>query len=623
MASVPRSPARTRSKGNHVSPGSGSVGEADDKLSEAGILITEDFDPDANITDKGKQSRMSRKRRKVQETAADSVLDDSEFKDTQEKRKAARPSRQGKYIAGRRGHLKLMTEIPIDTLHEIFRQLDPADLLTLSWSSKSLRLVITEKSARYIWQEAFERLYESSNPPPPCPEDLNFAQYARFLFVKKCMVCDVANGHWTSWMMRLRACSKCLESEQDFLSISTKKTTYCLSSDVVNHDIEDFFKEDNEEFTRRRQLKEKRLMGERSFRLWEKGCAKNREAELDVIRLERRKAILKKLEDHGWKESEIREVYHGKIPNDLPGLGRAKKLTNKVRVDRIKDWQDLEPKLLQHLAFLKTDYLCRQKHKRLENRWHAFEEKFKEWTKNQTMANSIMPRVADIAILEPFRSTIFGSDTETATFEVDAIDPIANGWVTERNNFILSLLPQSLKDRFEASDFSSLQSLVILRFRALTRYITLDEVLEHRDALWRCEPGDADDIEIRDMLSENAWEFQEVDAPWFWSNENLSFDNKAFEIVKDILEFLGQDPYSTTLYSLELFEGSFKCISCPPPWLFMRQRCNPVDMIEHDVSYHDEEWTPAHARWREEESDFDSDSDSAYVSVAELMGLML
>lgn len=153
MASVPRSPARTRSKGNHVSPGSGSVGEADDKLSEAGILITEDFDPDANITDKGKQSRMSRKRRKVQETAADSVLDDPEFKDTQEKRKAARPSRQGKYIAGRRGHLKLMTEIPIDTLHEIFRQLDPADLLTLSWSSKSLRLVITEKSARYIWQE--------------------------------------------------------------------------------------------------------------------------------------------------------------------------------------------------------------------------------------------------------------------------------------------------------------------------------------------------------------------------------------------------------------------------------------------------------------------------------------
>lgn len=39
-----------------------------------------------------------------------------------------------------------------------------------------------------------------------------------------------------------------------------EKTTYCLSSDVVNHDIEDFFKEDNEEFTRRRQLKEKRLM---------------------------------------------------------------------------------------------------------------------------------------------------------------------------------------------------------------------------------------------------------------------------------------------------------------------------------------------------------------------------
>jgi hypothetical protein len=136
-----------------------------------------------------------RKRRKIQATTTDSALDDSGAKGAREKRK----------VAGRRGYLKLMTEIPIDTLHEIFRQLDPADLLNLSWASKSLRLLIMEKSARYIWHQvssfssihdgsydarcqAFERLYESSNPPPGCPQDLSLPQYTRFLFYKKCMV---------------------------------------------------------------------------------------------------------------------------------------------------------------------------------------------------------------------------------------------------------------------------------------------------------------------------------------------------------------------------------------------------------------------------------------------------
>lgn len=58
-------------------------------------------------------------------------------------------------VKGRRGHLKLMTEIPLDTLHEIFRKLEPVDLLHLSRASKSLRTIVMEKSARYIWEEVW------------------------------------------------------------------------------------------------------------------------------------------------------------------------------------------------------------------------------------------------------------------------------------------------------------------------------------------------------------------------------------------------------------------------------------------------------------------------------------
>jgi hypothetical protein len=112
-----------------------------------------------------------------------------------------------KNVAGTRGPLQPMTEIPLDALHEILRYLDPMDLLNLSWTNRDLNHVVMEKSARYIWKEvssgryiditflranvhfkSFERLYMLGKPPPPCPERLTLAQYARFLFHNTCMV---------------------------------------------------------------------------------------------------------------------------------------------------------------------------------------------------------------------------------------------------------------------------------------------------------------------------------------------------------------------------------------------------------------------------------------------------
>jgi hypothetical protein len=70
-----------------------------------------------------------------------------------QKGQSVKLSRPDKYVRGRRGHLKLMAELSIDTLHEIFRLLDPLDLLYLSWANKSLRVIVMEKAARYIWAE--------------------------------------------------------------------------------------------------------------------------------------------------------------------------------------------------------------------------------------------------------------------------------------------------------------------------------------------------------------------------------------------------------------------------------------------------------------------------------------
>jgi hypothetical protein len=74
-------------------------------------------------------------------------------------------------IRGRRGHLKLMTEMPFDILHEIFVQLDPIDLLHLSWSTKTLHGILMAKNARFLWTNVWVRLSLRFPPkkltPPP------------------------------------------------------------------------------------------------------------------------------------------------------------------------------------------------------------------------------------------------------------------------------------------------------------------------------------------------------------------------------------------------------------------------------------------------------------------------
>lgn len=55
-------------------------------------------------------------------------------------------------IRGRRGYLKLMTEMPVDILLEIFSRVEPLDLLQLSRATKALRGIITSPNVAFLWK---------------------------------------------------------------------------------------------------------------------------------------------------------------------------------------------------------------------------------------------------------------------------------------------------------------------------------------------------------------------------------------------------------------------------------------------------------------------------------------
>jgi len=52
----------------------------------------------------------------------------------------------------KRGHLKMMNEMPVDVQLEIFCLLEPVDLLHLSRASKSLRKLLLANNVLYIWK---------------------------------------------------------------------------------------------------------------------------------------------------------------------------------------------------------------------------------------------------------------------------------------------------------------------------------------------------------------------------------------------------------------------------------------------------------------------------------------
>ena len=64
---------------------------------------------------------------------------------------------------------------------QIFSNLDPADVLSLSRTSKTLRSTLVNKSAAFVWKRA--RMNVGLHF---CPDDLTEVQYAKLMFDTHC-----------------------------------------------------------------------------------------------------------------------------------------------------------------------------------------------------------------------------------------------------------------------------------------------------------------------------------------------------------------------------------------------------------------------------------------------------
>ncbi|KAK7449739.1 hypothetical protein VKT23_013214 [Stygiomarasmius scandens] len=107
-----------------------------------------------------------RKRQKRSTTVA------SNRNGSRRKRKNAAPE-EFRRVRGRRGLLeRLVDDVPLELTIEVFRYLEPLDILRLARTSRALRCILMSRSSEDIWRAARANV----EGLPPLPLDLNEPQ---------------------------------------------------------------------------------------------------------------------------------------------------------------------------------------------------------------------------------------------------------------------------------------------------------------------------------------------------------------------------------------------------------------------------------------------------------------
>ncbi|KAL4253604.1 hypothetical protein ABKN59_003465 [Abortiporus biennis] len=141
----------------------------------------------------GKIDGLEPKKRKKKKKKKTEDMDDSQ-----------RPSKRPRC----KGFLKEMLDMPLDILFEIFSQMHPRDLLSLSRTTKAFIQLLTSKSSVHFWKASFENISESLPPRLPNISEL---QLANLLFSNHCHNCSKGNIQSIMWEIRARLCNKCKE----------------------------------------------------------------------------------------------------------------------------------------------------------------------------------------------------------------------------------------------------------------------------------------------------------------------------------------------------------------------------------------------------------------------------
>ncbi|KAJ7221032.1 hypothetical protein B0H12DRAFT_1241294 [Mycena haematopus] len=508
------------------------------------------------------QTKSSRKRAKK---AAEPVNESSETK----------PQRK-------RGKLRFITEVPLDVLFEIFVQLLPVDILNLSCASKALRDILLRRSAAFVWKQTF--LNVPYPTPPPCPADLNEAQYANLLWRKHCFFSGLAAFepakiiyfigqpyflYATEYFWR----GKNLVPQLMVLSSSlTSNERICLTSDLEaiqkRLDELDETNSDNQEFLRQcREIADMKLQHSILCSSWETQLKANRRDELKNAGESRKKAILAKLDELGWNT----ELSYHSTRNEffaLPVVRQNKELTERA-------WADMEPELVTFLTEAKKQRLFDVRATVLEGRFQVLFRAAKEGL--EAIPWSVRPSTSDLCIMPEYRAILeraspgmtdedFGAKKDSVT-EEDFADALAHlfeqtdQWRKSNIDILLELLPSGSKHQGKKRLDTHTLDLCTTFFRchSCREPISYPRILSHACLK---KPRSLEEEETGGDLLEKLIL---PETPWIHGHKGIAFDDEASNIAGMLIRLCGQDPKTLTTTGMDEVDSRFECQRCVHP----------------------------------------------------------
>ncbi|KAF9032498.1 hypothetical protein BDZ89DRAFT_1158527 [Hymenopellis radicata] len=338
---------------------------------------------------------------------------------TRSKKTTARNA--GKRTKQSASRLKDLSDLPYDTLLEIFSYLLPLDLLNLSWVNQSLRGVLMTKSSRSVWKAARKNAQEMPEPFPGMSEPA----WACLVFVKKCNVCWKKSVKSADLYLRCRLCPACSETllvRQDedrtsvlvrgnypfdvkFLMLVTHGTTYghskspeecALMSDYDAIEAElsaGAAKADPEGFAREKFKKNQEIYAHAGVcEKWQNRCNNAREKEIQQMKRNRKQAIRDRLCQLGYT-AELRIMSAVRMQDAFdnhPFVKKSQPLTDRI-------WANISDEMIAFAEQLREKRLLRDRRALVVSRRKVAIPIFLDFKSNlaRNQPASFYPSIAD------------------------------------------------------------------------------------------------------------------------------------------------------------------------------------------------------------------------------------
>ncbi|KAJ6624527.1 hypothetical protein B0H10DRAFT_2006326 [Mycena sp. CBHHK59/15] len=466
-----------------------------------------------------------------------------------------------------RGKLKMLPEMPLDIIFEIFSLLGPSDVLRLSRTTKDLRHLLMSRSAISIWRSAF------LNDPdlPAVPDGMNEPQYANLAFSPHCHKCHASGEHSILWAFHVRLCRTCLSGRFDEGHKVLKKLpgnllsqrTYLLRQGIARlptaHRIVysyDEAKEINEQLIN---------LGKGDAKHLEEFIAERKKVVLEIqihaskseisgpLRLARMERELQEAQDRRKEEicRRLRELGYEeevKYLNDThPRTLSEHALIKSSRELNDRTWANMKPQLLELMQDARERIRRKQRKSLLKKRQRLLLSVFKEFIHERPI-DEVNPRAVDVCIMPDIKTMIEDASLDSHTTEdsfkdiLTELPRLLEEWRESKTRGLLALLPRPI-DR-----------------DCLLRATTYFRCSESHSCLSELQHG------YRNREDDLALLFMNLDSePWNYGGNRVSYYPAAEMSARSVVRGCGLDTDLTTAQDMDDVNPWLECLCCRHP----------------------------------------------------------